>query len=302
MEENMTRKILITAIILLCGALLYGEGGNFNEARYGIKMIYIEGGRFTIGCIPEQGNDCDEDNEPAHQVTLSDFYIGKYDVTQKQWREIMGTDIRQHRDKAGEDSEIYGEGDNYPMYYVDWYDAVEFCNKLSELTERKPAYSIDRTMKDPKNKNHFDEKKWVVTMIPEANGYRLPTEAEWEYAARGGKKSKGYVYSGSNTRWDVAWYEGTSNNKAHPVGKKRANELGIHDMSGNVWEWAWDWYGDYGNSPQTNPIGPETGTDRVIRGGSWDTGPLYALISYRGYTDPAGRGDTTGFRLALSSK
>ena len=295
----MIHKILIATLILLCGALLHGEGKNFNEPRYGIKMIYIEGGSFTMGCIPEQEDGCDEDNEPAHKVILNDFYIGKYEVTQKQWREIMGTDIHQQRDKVNKNLSLYGEGNNYPMYYVDWYDAVEFCNKLSELNGRKPVYRIDKTNEDTDNKNRFDEKKWIVTIIPEANGYRLPTEAEWEYAARGGKKNMGYIYSGGNIRWDVAWYEGTSHNRAHPVGKKKANELGIHDMNGNVWEYVWDWYGDYSIAMQTNPIGPLSGSCRVIRGGSWDDGVV--RISHRNCVFPDGRGDTVGFRFVCNS-
>ena len=159
------------------------------------------------------------------------------------------------------------KGDNLPVETVNWNDCQEFISKLNSLTGRK---------------------------------FRLPTEAEWEYAARGGKKSRGYQYSGSRKISDVAWYEGNSRSKTHPVGRKQANELGIYDMSGNVWEWCSDWYGSYSSSSQTNPMGSDSGAKRVRRGGSWCYIARICRSSYRSGDAPDCRGLYLGLRLALS--
>ena len=159
------------------------------------------------------------------------------------------------------------KGDNLPVETVNWNDCQEFISKLNSLTGRK---------------------------------FRLPTEAEWEYAARGGKKSRGYQYSGSRKISDVAWYEGNSRSKTHPVGRKQANELGIYDMSGNVWEWCSDWYGSYSSSSQTNPMGSDSGAKRVRRGGSWCHIARICRSSYRYGDAPDCRGLYLGLRLALS--
>ena len=161
----------------------------------------------------------------------------------------------------------YFKGDNLPVEKVSWNDCQEFISKLNSLTGRK---------------------------------FRLPTEAEWEYAARGGKKSRGYQYSGSRKISDVAWYEGNSRSKTHPVGRKQANELGIYDMSGNVWEWCSDWYGSYSSSSQTNPMGSDSGAKRVRRGGSWCYIARICRSSYRYGDAPDCRGLYLGLRLALS--
>jgi len=238
-----------------------------------IEMVFVEGGTFMMGCMPEHGSDCDDNARPAHQVTLNDFYIGKYEVTQKQWREIMGMNVRQQRDEVGEEFPLYGVGDDYPMYYVSWYDVQEFISRLNEKTGKN---------------------------------YRLPTEAEWEYAARGGNQSRGYKYSGSDVIEEVAWYDGNSgeggshNLIAHPVGTKKENELGIHDMTGNVWEWVSDLYGTYSGNPQTNPEGSDTGWLHVLRGGSWFYHARPMLVSFRGNNDPMIRTGHIGFRLASS--
>ena len=176
----------------------------------------------------------------------------------------MGTSIRQQRDKANREWPIRGEGANYPMYYVSWNEVQEFISRLNSLTGKQ---------------------------------YRLPTEAEWEYAARGGKKSKGYKYSGSNFIEQVAWYKENSNNATHPVGSKQPNELGIYDMSGNVWEWCYDWYGAYDSGSQTNPVGPGSGSVRVIRGGSWNSIAAYIRVSGRSGNTPSYRNSILGFRL-----
>ena len=265
---------------------------NFPDAPYGIEMVYVESGTFIMGCTSEQENACGKEEQPAHQVTLTkDFYIGKYEVTQAQWQAVMGYN-----------PSVF-DGAALPVEKVNWYDAIEFCNKLSELAGLKPAYSIDKMREDSNNNNHyFDDKKWSITVIPDANGYRLPTDAEWEYAARGGKKSDGYKYSGSNTVDEVAWYEDYMYGMTQPVGKKKANELGIHDMSGNVGEWVFDWYMDYSGNSQVDPKGSVMGSERVYRNGGWDADAVYARVSFRGGEFPIYKDASLGFRLARNSK
>lgn len=216
-------------------------------------MVFVRGGTFTMGCTDDE---CYDWELPAHQVTVSDFYIGKYEVTQKEWREIMGT------------NPSYFTGDDLPVEQVSWNDIQEFITKLNEQTGKN---------------------------------YRLPTEAEWEYAARGGNQSQGYKYSGSNDINLVAWYNENSNSTTHAVGTKQANELGIYDMSGNVWEWCSDWYGVYTADSQVDPTGPETGSYRVLRGGGWFNNAGYVRVSYRNYIVPDTRSIHLGFRLACSS-
>jgi formylglycine-generating enzyme required for sulfatase activity len=214
------------------------SGSNYTETggNVNIEMIFAKGGAFTMGCTSEQGGDCENDESPTHQVTVDDFYIGKYEVTQAQWQAVMGTSITRQRDKTNTSYPMRGEGSDYPMYYVSWEEAMDFCRELSRMTGKQ---------------------------------YRLLTEAEWEYAARGGKNSTGAKYSGGSSPDRVAWYTDNSSSTTHPVGTKLPNELGIYDMSGNVWEWCSDWYGSYSSSTQTNPTGPTTGSYRVYRGGSW---------------------------------
>ncbi|NDV60133.1 formylglycine-generating enzyme family protein [Bacteroides sp. 519] len=219
-----------------------------------IEMIHVEGGTFTMGATSEQSGDSYDWELPVHQVTLSSYSIGKYEVTQLQWKQVMGN------------NPSHFKGDNLPVENVSWDDVQEFISKLNALTGKR---------------------------------YRLPTEAEWEYAARGGNKSQGYKYSGSHSISNVGWYTDNSNNTTHAVGTKSPNELGIYDMSGNVWEWCADWYGAYSINAQTNPKGPATGGRRVLRGGSWSYIAGYCRVSYRDYFTPADRDSYLGFRLAL---
>ena len=218
------------------------------------NMVKVEGSTFTMGATPEQGNDAYEYERPAHQVTLSDYYIGRYEVTQKEWQAVMGDNP----------SKFYG--DNLPVDYVSWNDCQDFINKLNQLTGLK---------------------------------FRLPTEAEWEFAARGGKQSKSYKYSGSDNAKNIAWYEKNSGSKPHQVGTKEPNELGIYDMSGNVGEWCGDWYGRYSSSAQTNPTGPSSGSNRVLRGGSWYSNAGRCRVSDRNNIFPSYRGNIRGFRVVL---
>ena len=257
------------------------------------NMVFVQGGTFQMGSYNE-----DSDEKPVHSATVSDLYIGKYQVTQKEWQAVMGNNPSDFK------------GDSNPVETVSWYDAVEFCNKLSEKEGLTKCYTIDKTSKDLNNQNEYDEVKWTVVCDFNANGYRLPTEAEWEFAARGGNTSKGYTYSGSNNIDKVAWYDKNSYDKGsshpdygtHPVGQKQANELGIYDLTGNVWEWCWDWYGNYSSGSQTNPKGADNGSDRVRRGGGWCTGASYCRVALRYGYDPDVSCNTLGFRLSRSSR
>lgn len=236
---------------------------NYTETAYGIsmKMVWVEGGSFKMG-----SDIGDSDEQPVHNVTLDGYWIGATEVTQAQWESVMGTDIRQQRDKAGYSS-LYGEGSNYPMYYVNYDEAKEFCRRLSERTGRS---------------------------------YTLPTEAQWEYAARGGSDGvrDNYTYSGSNSIGSVAWYDGNSGDSTNPVGRKSPNQLGLYDMSGNVWEWCLDWYGEYSSSSQTNPLGPSSGYYQVLRGGSWYNYESNCRVSNRNYNlNPSNRLNRHGLRV-----
>ncbi len=234
------------------------------------EMVFVRGGTFQMG-----SNDGDSNEKPVHSVTLSDFYIGKYEVTQKEWQEVMGNTPSNFK------------GDNLPVEKVSWYDAVEFCNKQSDKEGITRCYSGS-------GKN--------ITCNFNANGYRLPTEAEWEYAARGGNNARYYKYSGSNTVGNVAWCEENSGKKTHPVGGKKANEIGIYDMSGNVWEWCWDWYSGYNSGSQTNTKGPSSGSLRVLRGGSWFRHDGYCRVAGRNRSIPDLSSANGGFRFLRNSR
>jgi formylglycine-generating enzyme required for sulfatase activity len=243
------------------------------------NFIRVEGGTFQMGTA-SGGDDAER---PVHTVTVKSFNIGKYQVTQKEWYEIMGTTVQHQRNMRNTSWPLHGLGDNYPMYYVNWYEAVEYCNRRSVKEGLTPAYLGSGNS---------------ITCDWNANGYRLPTEAEWEFAAKGGsQRNITTEYSGSNNAEIVAWYEDNSNNSTQPVGTKVANNLGIHDMSGNVWEWCWDWYGDYPNSSQTDPRGQASGAYRVLRGGAWSEEVWYLRSAYRNGADPSNRSFRLGFRL-----
>ena len=222
-----------------------------NGVRF--TMVPVEGGTFTMGATSEQGSDAEDDEKPAHQVTLSDYYIGQTEVTQALWKVVMGSNPSGHK------------GDNLPVELVSWDDCQEFIQKLNQLTGKQ---------------------------------FRLPTEAEWEYAARGGRKSRGYKYAGDNDIGSVAWYDVNSGTGTHPVAAKQANELGIYDMSGNVWEWCGDWYGDYQSSSQSDPQGPSSGSSRVYRGGSYYFDARICRVSYRINSTPDYRDGNLGLRLS----
>jgi len=230
------------------------------ENDYDIVLVPIDGGTFAMGST-NSDQDASTIERPVHQVTLKDFNIMKYEVTQKQWYDIMGSY------PAGfEPTTTYGKGDNYPIYNVSWSEVQEFITKLNQKTGQK---------------------------------YRLPTEAEWEFAASGGTQSKAYKYSGSNVVGDVAWNNSNSGSKTHPVGGKLPNELGLYDMSGNVNEWNSDWYGVYTEPAQNNPTGPTEGQYKVVRGGSWNSTVKACRVKYRDSYGVNAHYNNMGFRLVL---
>ena len=217
-----------------------------------VGMILVKGGSFTMG-------GSDSDNRPVG-IALGDFMIGENEVTQALYKFVMG------------ENPSHFKGARRPVERISWYDAVEFCNILSEASGLEKCYSGSGS----NIKCDFSK-----------NGYRLPTEAEWEYAAKGGDKSKGFKYSGSNNIDEVAWYSGNSDGHLHSVKQKQPNELGLYDMTGNVWEWCWDL---------------TSGSNRILRGGSWSNGVDFCSVSNRGYWDPSGTDYDLGFRLARSAK
>ena len=261
LTENTT--YYVRAYATSSAGTVYGETKTFETFKtifsltvngVSFEMVYVEGGSFDMGATSEQGSDAYSEEYPVHSVTLSDYYIGRCEVTQELWEAVMGRNPSKFK------------GAQNPVERVSWSDCQEFVSRLNSLTGRT---------------------------------FRLPTEAEWEYAARGGKKSLHYKYSGSGNIDDVAWYRDNSGSKTHAVGTKTANELGIYDMSGNVSEWCSDWYGGYSAGAQTNPQGPSSGSRRVLRGGSWDFSARTCRVSFRISYDPGYSYYCFGLRLVL---
>ncbi|XID90338.1 formylglycine-generating enzyme family protein [Paenibacillaceae bacterium WGS1546] len=247
------------------------------------RFVFVQGGTFLNA----------KSNYDEKNVTIPDFYIGKYEVTQQEWTEVMGSNPSAFK------------GDDLPVEMISWYDAVEYCNQRSIKEGLEPYYNIDKNTRDPNNQSEHDNLKWTVTVNEGANGYRLPTEAEWEYAAGGGQSSKSYTYSGSDDADEVAWYwrnagdeylSGDWNwpiiesnkNKTQSVGVKKPNELGLYDMSGNVREWCWDWYED---------ADMNSGIYRVVKGGGWIGDVSNNELSFRGKFEANGFGPDQGFRV-----
>ncbi len=222
-------------------------------ARIAKNMVLVEGGTFMMGCTSEQGGDCFDHENPTHQVTVSSFYMSKYEFTQEELHVVMGYNYNISCAEC-------------PVKYVSWLDVQEIIAKLNEMTGKR---------------------------------FRLPTEAEWEYAARGGNISRGFKYSGGNEIDSVAWYLGNRSSKTHPVGGKHPNELGLYDMSGNVQEWVSDWYGSYSAGAKTNPIGSANGKSRIFRGGSWNNSARSVRVTHRSHAGLYYNHYDLGFRLAM---
>jgi len=219
------------------------------------KMVTVNGGNFTMGCNNPSDSECVGWEKPRHTVTIKNFMMSKFDVTQREWKAIMGTTPS---------GKYCAE---CPVVNVTWFDVQMFINKLNQLSDKN---------------------------------YRLPTEAEWEYAAKGGNKGHGYIYAGSNEPTTVAWYDSVQTKEIRPVGGKKANELGIFDLSGDVWQWCSDWFDEkyYSNSPSNNPSGPAVATkEKVVRGGSWWGPRRDCRVANRDKFPPESKDDDVGFRL-----
>lgn len=258
----MKKAISTIFLLFIClGVFSQNNDRDFTVKGVSFTMKYVKGGTYTMGYSPEQVHGV-ANEKPAHKVTVSDFYIGEIEVTQELWLAVMDSAPSSNGGWTAE----FGLGNDYPAYRISWNDAQIFISKLNKLT---------------------------------GSTFRLPTEAEWEYAARGGYRSLGYRFSGSNNISDVAWYDANSAGMSHPVKLKKANELGLYDMSGNVWEWCQDWYATYSSEYQVNPKGPEKGTYHIDRGGAWNRNNKYSRVTARCYDDAGLRNKNLGFRLAM---
>jgi len=252
----------------------------FSEISDG--LFYIPGGTFQMGTHFLNRN---EDERPRHEVQLPPFMMSKTEIGQKLWTEIMGYNPSENK------------GDNLPVTNVSFYEAVQFCNNLSTRSGLTPCYKIDKTHPDPNNLSNLDTLRYIVTCDWNASGYRLPTEAEWEYAARGGDILNKLQFAGSNEVSEVSWNIDNSGNKTHPVGTKTPNQYGIYDLSGNVYEWCWDYYSQYYREKMLHPKGTEKGVYRVARGGSFNCGIDSCSITARGGFAPNFKGNNLGFRV-----
>ena len=286
-----------------------------------LHMVHVQKGSFEMGKNGDgtvTANNANVSYGGIRTVTLTkDFYIGKYEVTQAQWKAVMGTTIEEQQALwNGTNITNYGRGDNYPMYFVSWFDAIVFCNKLSMMEGFTPAFSIDGETDPaewgevPATTTHENYAKYQdVEIVADSTGYRLPSEAQWEYAAKGGHKASDpyYIYSGSNRIGRVAWYynnngtAGTEFYGAKRVGTKQANELGIHDMSGNIVEWCLDNpYNQYDPPGTTDdPLTWVTGSynsNKNNRGGHWADSFQTRLV-YGSGMYPYSRGFYYGIRL-----
>jgi formylglycine-generating enzyme required for sulfatase activity len=265
-----------------------GGGGQIPE-----NFVRIEGGVYMIGSPPAEMKR--ESNEAQHRVTVGAFYMGKYEVTQMEYEEIMGTNPSGFK------------GANLPVEQVTWFDAREYCNKRSSKEGLAPAYNINRGRNDPRNLRD-DTVKWQVTWNKTANGYRLPTEAEWEFACRAGVMgpftfgddiNTNQANFNGNTPYANSGAKGSYRQRTTEVGTFPPNSWGLYDMHGNVWEWCWDWFGVYSMASQNNPTGPTSGAGRVLRGGSWGNQAQYLRSAYRSGNAPMYKFRHLGFRVVL---
>ena len=288
----------ITAIFFACGTPAPKPTATPSPQKVTIEMIDVPGGTFRMGSPRETGL---LNEQPAHQVTIKDFLLGQFEITQGQYFDITGLRPSSCRTNP----ELRGpEGwKTLPVEMVNWYEAIVFCNKLSLKEKLKPVYRIYGSV-NPDDWGMLPTDgtitPWDVEWIGDANGFRLPTESEWEYAARGGPLSQNLRYAGSNDPEQVCWYYENSGTMSHSIGKKAPNELDLYDMSGNIMEWCWDWQGPYTASAKDSPLGPASGLYRVIRGGGWSYAVTYCHVVHRHNNLPYYRGVNLGFRVARS--
>ena len=274
---NIMLALSIMMFIISCS-----DDSNSVQADKTVKgnLVLIPAGPFSLGNTGSYEGEYDE-KPPVTIIISKPFYISKYEITQQQYKAVMGNNPSEFK------------GDDLPVEQVSWYDALNFCNALSQSEGLTPCYTINGTK---------------VTSDFEANGYRLPTEAEWEYAAKAGTKTDFYsgklTYSG-NSPIDpnldkIAWYSANSSNATHPVGQKAPNAFGLYDMSGNVWEWCWDRYAEYPSKETKDYQGPEIGTYRVYRGGGWRNLAWYCRSTNRDRNYLDDKNNSLGFRVVLA--
>jgi formylglycine-generating enzyme required for sulfatase activity len=287
-----------TTILLL---LIFGTGQCQNKdvkpSSNAPVMKSIPGGTFIMGCNPNVDPDCFSDEQPTRSVTLSAYQLSETEVTQTQWQTLMGSN-----------PSYFSNCPQCPVEHVSWYDAVVYCNRLSESVGLEPCYYSNPGFTSVYGKSGSD---WTlpnggtVYWKTSAKGYRLPTEAEWEFAARDGVSNQ--IYAGGNVIDSVAWYSSNSGGQTQPVKQKPANgapNYQLYDMSGNVWEWCFDWYDSYPPGSLTNPTGPVSGSNRVFRSGSWNNDAAYCRVANRNGDTPDYRKSNdyrksyVGFRLA----
>ena len=284
MNKNYHKLLIILLYCIYSLIISCNKSTTENHQNIAKDFVFVKGGTFNMG------NTFDKEIRSlhrVHRVTVSDFYISKYEVTQEEWGEIMGYNPCERSPFTQTLAE------NLPVDHVSWLEAIEFCNKKSEKEGLTPCYTID-------------DKNIICDFT--INSYRLPTEAEWEYAARGGNKSKNTRYSGSNVADEVAWCEldNVFEERTQPVGTKRPNELGLYDMSGNVWEWCWDWYdeetGEKGSTNKLNVL--KKRTERVIRSGNYFDKPELCTVYVWGVRLQVHTRDynAIGLRLARSAE
>lgn len=296
----MRAAFIFRAMIAACLIAIMAVG-SASAAAAPDDLVLVKGGSFIDA----------KSNYYGRGVSVSDFYIGRHEVTQRQWLQVMGSNPSRFK------------GDDLPVEMVSWYDSIEYCNRRSLREGLRPYYRINRHRQDPGNRpdprfGRLDDVRWTVTINAGADGYRLPTEAEWEYAAGGGRASRSYTFSGSDDVDEVAWYFRNAgdeqlpgawswpviqrnHDRTRPVGSKRPNELGLYDMSGNVREWCWDWLGELPTHVR-DPRGPAAGFQRVWKGGSWMAVDFAAAVAFRGALAANGRGPDQGLRVCRSRR
>jgi len=260
---------LLTMAFSCTGALSAQTQGSGNRVftvnHVPLKMVFVKGGDLQLGCNESRDDSCSASETPAHMVQLSDFYIGETEVTQAQWMAVMGRD----------NNPSYWKGNTLPVERVSWNECQRFVKRLN---------------------------KFLASELPEGYHFALPSEAQWEFAARGGTKSGATRYAGSNDLMKVSWFYSNSNERTHDVRVKAANELGLFDMSGNVWEWCADWYDEnfyQVNQDWNNPINTEETSYYVLKGGSWNYAAPYQRCAKRDFGSKHSRYEDCGFRVAL---